>query len=212
MLPAGDAVLIGLAALAVALLPLLGRFTDHFNTLSHEGAHAGVAALLGITVLGVFLYADNSGSTYTFGPRGLRRILVSFSGYLGPSVFGIVAARLISAGHGIAVLWIAIILLGLLMLLVIRSFGSLSVPAVIALLVLILHGGHARTELIVAYAIAWLLLLSGFRTAVKHGADAGDAYNLNELTRLPRQLWALLWLAGTFAALLYGGRLLVLGH
>lgn len=163
-------------------------------------------------MLGVFVHADNSGSTYTWGPRGLRRVLVSFSGYLGPSAFGVAAARLISAGHGIAVLWITIILLGLLMVMILRSFGALSIPAVIALLVLILHGGHARTELITAYAITWLLLLSGFRTAVEHGADAGDAYNLNEFTHLPRQLWSLLWLAGTLAALLYGGKLLVLGR
>jgi hypothetical protein len=80
-----------------------------------------------------------------------------------------------------------------------------------ALLAYLLYGGSTRTEIIAAYAIAWLLLLSGLRTAIDHGAGAGDAYSLNELTRLPRRLWALLWLAGTLAALLYGGSLLVLG-
>lgn len=211
-LPAWEAVVIGLAALAVTLVPFLWRLVEHFNTISHEGAHAAVAVLLGIPVLGVLVHRDNTGSTYTWGDRGPRRFLVSFAGYLGPSAFGVAAAGLISAGHGVSVLWITAVLLGLLMLAVLRSLAALSVPAVIALLAYLLYSGSTRTELIAAYAIAWLLLLSGLAGAVSHGARAGDAYNLRELTHLPRQLWALLWLAGTVAALLYGGSLLVLGH
>jgi hypothetical protein len=34
---------------------------------------------------------------------------------------------------------------------------------------------------------------------------------MRKQTHLPRRLWALLWLAGTGAALLIGGKLLVLG-
>ena len=211
-LPAGEAVLIGLAALAVMLIPFLWPLVDHFYTMGHEGTHAAFASLLGFPLAGVIVNADNEGLTSYYGSDGPRRVLVSFSGYLGPSAFGVAAAKLISLGQPVTVLWLAVVLLGLLLFLIRKSFGILSVPAVITLIAVVLHNGHARTEVIAAYAMAWLLLLSGLRIAAAHGADAGDAYTLNEVTHLPRRLWALLWLAGTFAALLYGGRLLVLGR
>lgn len=52
--------------------------------------------------------------------------------------------------------------------------------------------------------------LSGFRNAVSHGANAGDARSLSEMTHLPRQFWALLWIAGTLLAAVIGGKWLVL--
>jgi Peptidase M50B-like len=92
-----------------------------------------------------------------------------------------------------------------------RSFGLLSVPIAIALLYLIIRATHTGTEIAAAYAVTWLLLLSGLRTAVGHGIHAADADILRSHTHLPRRLWSLLWLAGTVAALVVGGKLLVLG-
>jgi hypothetical protein len=54
-------------------------------------------------------------------------------------------------------------------------------------------------------------LLSGVRTAVAHGIEAGDAHTLRSRTHLPRRLWSLLWITGTLAALFVGGKLLILG-
>jgi len=92
-----------------------------------------------------------------------------------------------------------------------RSFGMFSVPIAIAACYLILRYTHAGTEVVAAYAVAWLLLLAGVRHAIGDGVRAGDAHALRKRTHLPRRLWALLWLAGTGAALLVGGKLLVLG-
>jgi len=58
--------------------------------------------------------------------------------------------------------------------------------------------------------MTWLLLLSGVRVAVAHGANAGDAANLNQRTHIPRQIWALLWFAGTLTAVAAGGKWLIL--
>jgi hypothetical protein len=58
--------------------------------------------------------------------------------------------------------------------------------------------------------MTWLLLLSGVRVAVAHGAGAGDADNLRRTTGIPRLIWALLWLAGTLLAVVIGGKWLVL--
>jgi hypothetical protein len=132
------------------------------------------------------------------------------AGYLGPSAFGLCAAKLIETGRVVTVLWVATILLVLLLLLVRKSFGIVSVPVAIALLVVSMRYAHEGLQETIAYGLTWLLLLSGARNAMVHGAAAGDAWNLSVTTHLPRRLWALLWIAGTLFAVVIGGKWLVL--
>jgi hypothetical protein len=209
-LSGGESILIGLVALAVVMVPLLWAPVEHFSTMTHEGAHALLAVILGLTVTGIVLDRHSEGKTSIAG-EGLRVVLVVIIGYLGPSLFGLGAARLISLGYPVTVLWLIVILLVVLLFLLGRSFGLFSVPIAIALVYLILRYTHAGTEVVAAYGLAWLLLLSGVRTAVGHGIHAADADTLRSHTHLPRALWALVWLAGTVGALLVGGKLLVVG-
>jgi hypothetical protein len=209
-LPGPVAVLIGLAALAVVTTPTLLRLADHFDTMAHEGAHAVVASTMGFTVLGVTIDTDGSGATSYLGRDGLRGLLTGFAGYLGPSAFGLCAAKLVETGRVVTVLWVATILLVLLLFLVRKSFGIVSVPLAIALLALFMRYTHEGFQEVVVYAMTWLLLLSGARTAMVHGADAGDAEILADITHLPRRLWSVLWIAGTLLAIVVGGKWLVL--
>ena len=73
-----------------------------------------------------------------------------------------------------------------------------------------MHYARDGLEEVIIYGLTWLLLLSGVRVAVAHGADAGDAANLSRTTYIPRLIWALLWLAGTVLAVVIGGKWLVL--
>jgi Peptidase M50B-like len=211
-LPGSEAALIGLAALAVVIAQFLWPCAEHVNVMAHEGAHAMTASVLGFPVLGIRLNPDATGETSYFAPAyGLRRVAVSFVGYLGPSAFGLGAAKLIVRGHIIAVLWLSVVFLVLLLLnLAPPSFGFVSVPAAIVVLCVLIRYGSAGLDVVMAYSVTWLLLLSGVRVAVQDGASAGDAATLRTLTRLPRLLWALLWLAVTLEAVLIGGRILLL--
>jgi hypothetical protein len=209
-LSAGESVVIGLVTTAVVMLPLLRAPVEHFSTMTREGAHVLLAVILGLTVTEIVLDRHSKGNTSIVG-EGLRVVLVLIIGFLGPSLFGLGAARLISYGDAVTVLWLLVVLLVLLLFLLGRSFGLLSVPVAIAALYLILRHAHARTEIVAAYAVAWLLLLSGLATAIRHGLHSGNADSLRSRTHLPRLLWSLLWLAGTLGALLIGGKLLVLG-
>jgi hypothetical protein len=132
-------------------------------------------------------------------------------GYLGPSLFGLGAARLISLGHPVTVLWLLVVLLVAVLFLLGRSFGLFSVPIAIALLYVIVRYTHAESEVVAVYVVTWLLLLSGVRAALAHSIHSAEADELRSRTHLPRHLWSLLWLAGTLGALVVGGRLLVLG-
>jgi len=162
--------------------------------MAHEGTHAITGSILGFGIKGVEINPIAEGGTdYRRPTLGPRRVVTAFVGYLGPSAFGLAAAKLITLGHIIAVLWLAVIF-----------------PVAIALLYVLTRYASAGLQVVMAYAMTWVLLLSGVRVALQDGANAGDADTLTGITRLPRQLWALLWLAGTLGALYLGVHLLVL--
>jgi hypothetical protein len=73
------------------------------------------------------------------------------------------------------------------------SFAFVTVPAAGALAFLIAKFEPMHTQVIAAYGLAWLLLLSGVRTVVERGLRAEDARILRGATGIPR----LLWLGGT---------------
>jgi hypothetical protein len=211
-LPGIDAVLIGLAAFGIVMIPFLWPLVRHLSVMAHEGAHATTGAFLGSPPLGVELARDATGGTTFDGDSlgGLRAVTIGIMGYLGPSAFGLCAAKLIETGHVVTVLWLAVILLVGLLFLIRESYGKTSVPAAIALLALLMHYGHDTGEKVLAYGLTWLLLLSGVRVVLIRGANSSDAEYLNELTHLPRRLWFLLWLAGTLLAVVIGGKWMVL--
>lgn len=211
-LSGGESVAIGLVTAIVVMIPLLWAAVEHFSTMTHEGAHALLAVILGLTVTEIVLNRHSEGRTGVIGD-GLRAVLVVLIGYLGPSLFGLGAAKIIAMGYPKTVLWLLVLLLLLVFSLLGRSFAVISVPIAIVALYLILRYAHAGTEVVIAYVIAWLLLLSGLRTAIGHfiRSDSADAADLRGRTHLPGALWSLVWLAGTALALIVGGKLLVLG-
>jgi hypothetical protein len=211
-LPGAEAALIGLGALGVVMIPFLWPLAGHLGTMAHEGAHAVVVSAVGFTLLGVTLDQEAGGVTSYLAAPGTagRRALAAFVGYLGPSAFGLCGAKLIETGHVASVLRVAAVLLVLLLFLIRKSFGVASVPATIALLAAVMRYAPGGLQEVVAYALTWLLLLSGARTAVDHGAGAWDAWTLAAITRLPRQLWALTWIAGTLLTVVIAGKWLVL--
>jgi hypothetical protein len=210
-LSGGEAAVIGLVVSLLVLIPPMWSIFGHWGTMAHEGAHALVAAILGIELVEVLLHRDNTGGTVTkVVSLGLRSLLVALAGYLGPSLFGLAAAKLISTGHVIAVLWVAIIFLVLLFFLLGSSFGLFSVPFAVLLLVLVMRYAHSGLEEVIVYGLTWLLLIEAVRTALVHRGGQ-DGVNLRKRTYVPRTFWALVWILGTFAALLVGGKWLVLG-
>ncbi len=206
-LPAPGAVLTGLLALVAVLLQEFWVLTRHVSVIAHEGAHALVGGGMGNKVVGMRVSGDGTGLTVTQGGRG--RVTSGFAGYLGPSAFGLGAAKLIQLGDIGAVLWLALILLAVALISVRNFFGIVSLVITGGLLFLVVRDGGAGLQTAVAYTLTWFLLLSGVRYVVNHGPRAGDAANLRDLTYVPRVVWFGLWLVGTIAALMVGGRLLV---
>jgi Peptidase M50B-like len=209
-LPAVTSALIGAAALAAVVLPGLSRLTHYVHVMAHEGAHAVAGAALGGRVTGVRLHSDGTGLTTVESASGAGYVVTSVAGYLGASAFGLAAAKLIAVGHAAAVPWAGLAGLVLLGYLVRRSgFGLAAVALTGLVLFAVARYAPVGAQVALAYGIAWFLLVSGVRMVLMHGRNAGDAISLRQVTRVPRGLWAALWLAGSAAALLIGGRMLI---
>jgi hypothetical protein len=204
------AALIGLAAFAVVVLNFFWELIQHGMVMAHEGGHAAVSALMFRKVDGISLNADGTGATSRADAGWLGNILIKFAGYLGPSLYGLAAAKLIEQGHIVMVLWLTILLLALLLTVVRTAFGVLAVVVTGGLVFVIVRYAPVAAQIVAAYAIAWLLLLSGVRTVLDHGVRAGDAASLSDLTWIPRFVWFLLWLVGTVTAVAAGGKWLVM--
>jgi len=211
-LPGPDAALVGLAAFVVVNAKSLWSLAKHVDVMAHEGMHAITGSILGLPVRNVELKRNGDGQTnFRDAIAGGSGVFTGFVGYLGPSAFGLAAAGLIRLGYIIAILWLAVLFLVILLLKVLRfrSFGWVSVPIAIALLLVLTHYAPVSLQVIMAYGMTWLLLLSGVRKATNRGTNAVDALILKRMTHIPRWLWALLWVSGTFGAVYIGWRLLV---
>jgi hypothetical protein len=208
-LPAAAAVVIGLAALAAVGVQEVWMLARHVNTIAHEGAHAIAGSAVGRRIRSVKLQPNANGATAMSGGNAASSVTTGFVGYLGPSAFGLGAAKLIELGHSAAVLWLTILLL-ILLLVVLRSVFSF-VPVLIigTLLYIVARYGSVGADSVTAYAVAWFLLLSGVRVVFDHGINAADAGNLAKLTHTRPGCWVWLWLVGSVLALAVGGILLV---
>lgn len=213
-----EAAVIGVGALIAITLDLTWALLAYGETMAHEGAHGVIGSVFLLRVTDIKLEEGPTGPTRATGETGVksapgaRGCLFYFIGYLGPSLFGLGAAKLIEARYIVAVVWVTIFLLGVLLLWVINLWGQFTVLLIGGLVFAVGHYTPISGQVIAAYAITWLLLLSGVRMAFEHGARAEDARILRDRTAIPRRIWALVWMAGTLGALAVGGRILIMHH
>ena len=205
-LPGAEIVLIGVITATVVIAQATWPLVQHFEVMAHEGMHAVVGSLAGRTVEGIELDDKAGGGTKLVPDHGPGFLLAGFAGYLGPSAFGLFAARMIEFGHIIAVLWVTMLFLALLLIRLKPSFGRFTVPLAGLLIFLVLKHTSLLGEIRAAYAITWFLLLSAVRIVWYRATvtGAGDAGILKGRTGVPETVWYALWLCGTLTAVVIG--------
>lgn len=210
-LSGGAAVLIGLVVLAIVAVEVTWAVVRYIGTMAHEGAHAVISSLSGRGVESIKIKPNGDAVTTTARGGGVSStVAIGVVGYVGPSAFGLGAAKLIQSGFILSMFWVVLVLLAVLLLAVRWSFGLVAVPLAGALAFFIARFAPTQTQVIAAYVFVWLLLLSGVRTVLEHGLGAVDAGILRGATGIPRLIWSLLWLAGSLWALAIGGAMLVM--
>jgi hypothetical protein len=199
----------GLLVFIAFLIDGVWRFARHISVIAHEGAHVAAGWSVGYRVSGVELNRDATGATTTRGPGGFRSVIISFAGYLGPSLFGLAAACFIALDQVTVALGLALACLAIMLILIRNFFGVISVAISGVLVFLVLRYGSPEVQAVAACALSWFLLFSGVRWVLMHGTGAQDAISLTQSTRIPRFIWVIFWLAMTVAALWVGGRLMI---
>jgi hypothetical protein len=209
----------GALALAAVAHPAGWRVLRHVVTIAHEGGHALVAVATGRRLRGVRLHSDTSGLTLSAGrPHGPGMVATAFAGYVAPSLLGLGGAWMLGAGRITLTLWLAVALLGLLLVNIRNLFGVLSVVLTGGLLVGVSRLGDAVAQACAAHALVWILLLAGPRPVLelqrsrrRGRAPTSDADQLARLTRLPGLLWVGVFLLVTLGCCALGAALLVGG-
>ena len=193
VLPGSTATVIGLAAFAVVALPASWLVVRPVAVAAHRGAHA---------VTGLLVYRSVRDGIDIESAAGLRSVPVVLAGYLGPSGFGLGAAKLIELGYSSVVLWLVLALLAVLLIGLRRSFGLIIAILAGGVLFVLARYTSVHVQLVTAYSLAWLLLLSGVRRVIEVGVSG--------ITGVPRILWFPLWLVAALAAAAEGARLLIM--
>ncbi|MFT4110932.1 M50 family metallopeptidase [Propionicimonas sp.] len=204
---------IGAVALAAVLVawPLVRLLV----TVCHEAGHAVVAVLAGRRLSGIRVHSDTSGLTVSRGrPRGPGMVATLLAGYPAAAVLGLGAAWLAGAGHAVGVLWLIVLLLAVMLLQLRNLYGAAVVLATGVLVGVVSWYASPAVAGWLANGIAWMLLLAAPRPVVElllRHSPGSDAAQLAALTRVPRAVWALLWLALTLGALGLGATWLLPG-
>lgn len=210
----GVTALIGAVALAAVLLawPLVRLLV----TVCHEAGHAVIATLVGRKLRGIRVHSDTSGLTVSRGrPTGPGMVATLFAGYPTASFVGLGAAWLAGAGHAAGLLWLLVVLLALMLFKIRNVYGAIVVVGFGAAVGLASWFAPSEVLVWIAIGLAWLFLLAGPRPVVEllfRHAPGSDAAQLAGLTRVPKVIWTLVWLALTVGVLLAGALLLFPGY
>ncbi|MBP7689338.1 MAG: M50 family metallopeptidase [Thermoflexales bacterium] len=197
--------LLGLAALFVATwllwdTPLVYPIKI-FVVMLHELGHAIAALVTGGQVVGIQIFPEEGGVTFT---RGGWPFIILSAGYLGSLLAGSVLLYLSNQRRGGRGLMIALsILIAASTLLFVRNvFGVIYGPLAAAALWFSAYRLPTRVNLYIVRFIAVACCLYAlldirsdlFTFAPASGAVVNDAVALSRLTGVPALVWSMLWL------------------
>ncbi|MGH4026578.1 MAG: M50 family metallopeptidase [Pseudonocardiaceae bacterium] len=177
-------------------------------TIAHEGGHAVAAALTGRRLLGVRLHSDTSGLTVSTGPAtGPGMVFTLVAGYLAPSVLGLGGMLMLGTGHVTALLWVAVGLLGAMLLLIRNVYGVVAVVGTGSVLVVLSWFASPAVQGAFGYLFVWFLLFAAPRPVLEvrrlrrrgRGADS-DPDQLARLTGVGASWWITLFAILTVGA------------
>lgn len=212
----------GVIAFAAAVGPLWTHVTCHVITIAHEGGHAMFGSLTGLFVKKVKVDRNGGGSTeFTKKLKDLgliQTLAAGLAGYLGPSMFGLAGAWMLVRGFAPrSVLLMSLVLIALMLFMVRNPFGFVAVPLAGALVWVVAMRSTEEVQLVFAHVWVWFLLIGGSRKIPdlyfgwKKGGEP-DTGALSDKTLLSSAFFVALFWAGSLAALVYGGVILLRGH
>lgn len=204
------------ALIAWILAVPLWFVTKFFVVIAHEGGHALVGLALLNRVRRIIFDRDGGGGTeFVSPPAWPFVILVAFAGYAGPSLFGLLASALLLHGKPEMVLWASMAFLFLMMFTVRGWVGWIVIPLLMVGLYQLATKASAEMSTLGAYVWTWFLLIGAVQRmlvylSTKNYLVAGtDTVRLQKASLVPSEIWSLILLLATGAALVWGGSMLL---
>ena len=204
-------------ALASVLLSPPWRVARNVVTIAHEGGHALVALLSGRQLTGIRLHSDTSGVTVSRGrPTGIGMILTVFSGYVAPSVIGLLGILMLMSDRITALLWLSIVVLAAMLLMIRNIYGVVSIVVTGAIVFGVSWFTPSEVQAAFAYLFTWFLLFAGVRPVFelqsqrrRSPSPHSDADQLARLTGVSGTLWVGVFLLVNLAVTALGVWLLL---
>lgn len=203
------------ALLAWILAVPLFLITRYVDTVAHEGGHALMGLLLLRTVRSIRFSRGGGGSTDVDQPGWPFSILIGLTGYLGSSIFGLMAAWLLIRGETMMVLWGSMAFLAIMLFAVRGVLGFLLVPTLLVVLYQVATKAEPPAQTLFAHVWTWFLLITAVQNMIifmeqqLHRHPGSDTAFLGRQTLLPSELWGVVLLLATTAALVWGGAMLL---
>jgi hypothetical protein len=194
-----------LVALLLTRIPVLGKYFRSVNTLVHEAGHAFMTLLLSGEVIAVNIFADTSGTTVTKAKNKPAQALIALAGYPVSALTGLLCLNLYYHGYHLSILFILSSITLIIMILSLRNMYGLFWAGTFVVLNLLLIYFNNKT-LIFAFSTFYAVIIFTdsiissvvlLVLSVKQPKKAGDATNLQKITKIPVAIWALLMLAFT---------------
>ena len=194
-----------ITAILLTRIPVLGKYFRSVNTLVHEAGHAFATLLLSGEVIAVNLFADTSGTTVTKAKGKFPQALIALAGYPVSALTGWLCLFLLYKGHNLYILFILTSIALIIMILSLRNAYGLFWAGTFVLLNLLLIYFNNRPLIqvfatfysVIIFTDAVISSLVLLVLSIKQPKKAGDATNLQKITKIPAAVWAILLLVFT---------------
>lgn len=193
-------VILLITAVFTRMLPF-SSFFQNVNTLFHELAHALTALVLNGKVMHIYLFADQSGVTYTSFTDSWVRLPIGLAGYIGASCFAVLLFMVYRSGQQRLGLKLIVAVTASSLVLFVRNdygiFWCLGFTLLTTLLLLVRKSWLDKGYFLL---IAFICLVESFISsvvllmlAISEPTAAGDATGLALSTGIPALFWAILF-------------------
>jgi len=194
-----------ITALLLTHIPVLGKYFRSVNTLVHEAGHAFTTLILSGEVISVNLFADTSGTTVTKAKGKFPQAVIALAGYPVSALTGWLLLFLLHKGLTLYILFILTSIALIITILSLRNaYGLFWAGTFIVLNLLLIYYNNRGLILVFSTFYAVIIFTDAvissvvlFVLSIRQPRKAGDASNLQKITKIPAVAWSILLLVFT---------------
>jgi hypothetical protein len=194
-----------ITALLLTHIPVLGKYFRSVNTLVHEAGHAFTTLILSGEVISVNLFADTSGTTVTKAKGKFPQAVIALAGYPVSALTGWLLLFLLHKGLTLYILFILTSIALIITILSLRNaYGLFWAGTFIVLNLLLIYYNNRGLILVFSTFYAIIIFTDAvissvvlFVLSIRQPRKAGDASNLQKITKIPAVAWSILLLVFT---------------